>query len=89
MNQLKGVAERKWIGSPVFTEGEYHAAIIVVHEPQYPKALSYSAQPQRGCSIQPSVGRRSRPTLGNDVKWRTTLKGLQQFSGMLMQSLQG
>ena len=34
MNKLKLVAEGKLIGSPLFTEGEYHAAIFVVHEPK-------------------------------------------------------
>jgi len=33
-------------------------------------------QPQRGCSIQPSVGRRSRATMGDDGKMKTTLKEL-------------
>jgi hypothetical protein len=33
-------------------------------------------QPQRGCSIQPSVGRRSRATLGERAKMKTTLKEL-------------
>jgi len=34
-------------------------------------------QPQRGCSIQPSVGRRSRATLGYDSTMKTTLKELK------------
>jgi hypothetical protein len=34
VNKLKIVAEGKSIVSPVFTQGEYHAAMIVVHEPQ-------------------------------------------------------
>ena len=36
---------------------------------------------QRDLIIQPSVGRRSRPTLGGRCGWNTTLKGLQPMGG--------
>src|SRR5690242_1351634 len=39
------------------------------------------SQPQRSCSLQPSVGRHSRPTLGNATKLKTTLKELWRCAG--------